>query len=109
MDERLQALMRLAIKYFASEIFFYTVNQETRIQMRIEGEKREVKTKYDDFRLVRYLQYLANLDVSNLSIPQTGEFEMIVDNTLLKLRFAIISNHDFSNGVLRVLESKPAH
>lgn len=108
MDERLQALMRLAIKYFASEIFFYTANQEARIQMRIEGEKREVKTKYTDYKLIRYLQYLANLDVGKFT-PQTGEFEMIVDNTLLKLRFAVISDHEYSNGVLRVLESKPAH
>ena len=103
MEERLIALLRLAIKYNATDIHFYMVYQEVRIQMRIDGGLRDVRSKYEDYKLIRYLQYLANLDVGNLSIPQTGQFEMEVDNVLLSLRFAVINNLNYTNGVLRIL------
>lgn len=103
MEERLIALLRLAMMYKATDIHFYMVYQEVRIQMRIDGDLRDVRSKYEDYKLIRYLQYLANLDVGNLSIPQTGQFETEVDNTLLSLRFAVINNLNYTNGVLRIL------
>ena len=103
MEERLLALLKLAMAYNATDIHFYMVYQEVRIQMRINGDLRDVRTKYEDYKLIRYLQYLANLDVGNLSIPQTGQFEMEVDDTLLSLRFAVINNLNYTNGVLRIL------
>lgn len=103
MEERLIALLRLAMKYKATDIHFYLVYQEARIQMRIDGDLIDVRSKYEDYKLIRYLQYLANLDVGNLSIPQTGQFEIEVDGTLLSLRFAVINNLNYTNGVLRIL------
>ena len=90
MEERLIALLRLAIKYNATDIHFNVNYQEVKIEMRIDGYFRRVKELFDDFKLIRYLQYLANLDVGNILSPQTGQFEMIVDGMLLSLRFAVI-------------------
>ena len=106
MEERLLALLRLAIKYNATDIHFNMRYKEVNIDMRIDGVCKKVKTKYDDYKLLRYLQYLANLDVGNILEPQTGQFELEVDGSLLSLRFAIINNLNYCDGVLRILNSK---
>lgn len=105
MENRLLALLRLAIKYNATDIHFYSAYQEVKIEMRINNRFRAVKTKFEDNKLIRYLQYLSNLDVGNLLVPQTGQFEMEVDKQLLSLRFAVITNINYVNGVLRILNS----
>ena len=105
MEERLLALLRIALHYNATDIHFYMMYQEVKIQMRIDGNLKDVKSKFEDYKLIRYLQYLANLDVGNLSTPQTGQFEMEVDGNLLSLRFAVINSLNYSNGVLRILNS----
>lgn len=106
MEKRLIALLRLALKYNASDIHFTMRFQEVIIEMRIDGKCHKVKGKFEDRKLIRYLQYLSNLDVGNITTPQTGQFEMEVDGNLLSLRFAVISKLNFTNGVLRILNSK---
>ena len=105
MEERLIALLKLALKYYATDIHFYVTYQEVKIQMRINGQLIDVKSKIGDYKLIRYLQYLANLDVGNLLVPQTGQFEMEIDDSLLSLRFAVINSLNYTNGVLRILNS----
>lgn len=106
MEERLLALLRLALKYNATDIHFTLRYQEISIEMRIDGYLRKVKGHIEDKKLIRYLQYLANLDVGNIMTPQTGQFEMDVDGNLLSLRFAVISKINYTNGVLRILNSR---
>lgn len=106
MEERLLALLRLALKYSASDIHFTIRYQEIKIEMRIADSFRSVKTHFDDYKLVRYLQYLSNLDVGNMLMPQSGQFEINVDGTNLSLRFSIINEQNFSNGVLRILNNE---
>ena len=105
MEERLIALLRLALKYSATDIHFYEAYKQVKIDMRIDGECRYVKTKLEDYKLIRYLQYLANLDVGNLLLPQTGQFEMEVDGSLLSLRFAVINELNYTDATLRILNS----
>lgn len=106
MEERLLALLRLAIKFNATDIHFEEKYSEITIDMRINGSFHRVKSKIGDDKLIRYLQYLSNLDIGKLLQPQTGQFEMEVDGTLLSLRFAVINNVNYTNGVLRILNSK---
>lgn len=105
MEERLLAILRLAIRYKASDIHFHVCYNEITIDMRIDGEFKRIKPKFEDEKLIRYLQYLANLDVGHLLEPQTGQFEVEVDDVLLSLRFAIINSVSYSDGVLRILNS----
>lgn len=106
MEERLIALLRLALKYSATDIHFRVIYKEVKIDMRIDGQCRSVKTKFEDYKLIRYLQYLANLDVGNLLLPQTGQFEMEVDGNLLSLRFAVINELNNTDATLRILNSR---
>ena len=106
MEERLIALLKLALKYGATDIHFTVRYQEVQIEMRIDGLCRKVKGRFEDYKLIRYLQYLANLDVGNIMTPQTGQFEMEVDGSLLSLRFAVINKVNYTNGVLRILNSR---
>ena len=107
MEERLLALLRLALKHNATDIHFSLRYSEITIEMRVDGRLLKVKSRPQDEKLIRYLQYLANLDVGkNINKPQTGGFEFYVDDTLLSLRFAIITSVNSSQGVLRILNSK---
>ena len=106
MEARLNALLRLAIKHQATDIHFTNWRGQVTIEMRICDVIREVKTAPGDNKIIRYLQYLANLDVGNLLKPQTGQFEWYLDDRMLSLRFALIHNLHLDNGVLRILDEQ---
>lgn len=103
MEKRLIALLRLALKYNATDIHINRKYQDVDIEMRIDGGMQKVKAKIDDYKLIRYLKYLSNMDVSYRLTPQSSSFEMEIDGKLLKLRYAIIDDEDFSDSVLRIL------
>ena len=105
MEERLLAILRLALKSKATDIHFTQRGSEIIIEMRVEDHLRRVKSAFQDEKLLRYLQYLSNLDVGNILSPQTGQFEMEVDGVNLSLRFAVIHSYRFTNAVLRILNS----
>ncbi len=106
MEERLLAILRLALRLNATDIHFTIRGSEIEIQMRVDDSLRKVKSAFQDEKLIRYLQYLANLDVGNILTPQTGQFEIEVDGILLSLRFAVINNYHFTNAVLRILNTE---
>ncbi len=103
MERRLNALLRLAIRLKATDIHFTNIKNNMKIEMRVNDEIKAVKVEPQDLKMIRYLQYLANLDVGNLLKPQTGQFEWFLDDRLLSLRFALIHNYKMDNGVLRIL------
>ena len=105
MEKRLSALLRLAIKSNASDIHLSLRYGEVTIQMRVDGDLKKVKPKIGDDRLIRYLQYLSNLDIGTSIDPQTGKFEYYIDDVLLSLRFAVITMPDRIDGVLRIMNS----
>lgn len=106
MEERLKAILRLAIKYAATDIHFNLRYQEINIELRIDGVCRPIKTLQSDYKLIRYLQYLSNLDIGKNLKPQTGQFDLEVDGVSLSLRFALINGNNYSNGVLRILNNE---
>ena len=105
MEQRLLAILRLAVKNNASDIHFSQKYDQVEIFMRINDVIRKVKKKEGDDRLIRYLQYCSNLDIGMLNTPQTGQFEKLIDDNVLSLRFAVINSHNSTNGVLRILNS----
>ena len=105
MEQRLLAILRLAVKNNASDIHFSQKYDQVEIFMRINDVIRKVKRKEGDDRLIRYLQYCSNLDVGTLNTPQTGQFEKLLDDNVLSLRFAVINTYNSINGVLRILNS----
>lgn len=105
MQKRLETILRLAVKYKASDIHFVSKYNETQIELRISDGMYRIKSSKEDNKLIRYLQYKANLDIGHLLKPQTGQFEENIDGNILSLRFAVINKVNFTSAVLRILNS----
>lgn len=106
MEERLLDLLRLALKYDETDIYFLLKYSEMSIGIRVDGIIHNVIAKTEDLRLINYLKYLANLDANKLDLPQTGKFELVVDGSLVSLRFSVIESFGLTSGVLRILSVK---
>lgn len=108
MEERLMECLCIAMKYHVTDIHF-TVheNNELAVEMRVNGVMRKLTDKQYDIRFFRYLLYRANLDVSNLTKPQTGRFEIVLNEKKYALRFALMSSLYIKSAVLRILNNHP--
>ncbi len=105
MEERLNEILRIALKYDVTDIHFSLSEEKTVIMMRVRGEMVTLKPVPSDTRLFRYLMYRGNLDLSRAHLPQTGSFETEVGGTRLSLRFAAVSGWRRTDGVLRILNN----
>ncbi len=106
MRERLQEILKIAIEYQVSDIHFDISKQSNiSIEMRIKGEMKQLIPKEDDMKLFRYLMYRANLDVSDITRPQSGSFKERVGRKDLSLRFSFVSSYYMKSGVLRILNT----
>lgn len=105
MEERLLSILKTATRYKATDIHFSYKYNVVEIYMRINDIPKKLKTKDGDDKLIRYLQYRSNLDIGKLNEPQTGQFEVELDDSILSLRFAVINSYNSTNGVLRILNS----
>ncbi len=106
MEERLNQILHIALQYNVTDIHFDLMQKKTdtlKIEMRVNGEMRKLKSGFEDVKLFRYISYLANLDLSDASRPQTGVFTKQLDEQKLSLRFATVSSYQMMSGVLRIL------
>jgi len=105
MEERLIHCLEVALRNHVTDIHF-SLREDgiVLIEMRVNGVIRQLKQQEDE-RFFRYLQYRANLDVSNTLMPQTGRFEAEADGRRLALRFALLSSYHVTSGVLRILNN----
>lgn len=104
MERKLKQLVETAIKRQATDIHFIVKNDSVEVQLRRNGQIEMLEGEYP-IQLFRYLQYRANLDVSDVIKPQTGQFNLELDNQNLSLRFAVLSTLNLVNGVLRILNA----
>lgn len=105
MESQLKELLKKALELKATDIHFKIERNEVTVQFRLRQQMIDMPKEYCSLRLFRYLQYRANLDISNLSQPQTGQFEMEIENEHYSLRFAILSSFNMVSGVLRILNA----
>ncbi len=75
MEKQLIALLKEAISLDATDIHFKVEQGEVSLQFRTRQEMVDVNNSLCSLRLFRYLQYRSNLDVSEVLLPQTGQFE----------------------------------
>lgn len=107
MEQRLNQLLRLALKYNVTDIHFSYEPEHCVIEMRQGGTMKRIHEKKEDARFFRYLLYRANLNLSTILRPQTGRFTQVIDGTRLDLRFSVITSLSFMSGVLRILNNHP--
>ena len=106
MDDRLLELLRMALSQHATDIHFVVRGSSVTLQLRCGQKIRQLDSDARDMALFRYLQYLADLELSDRSRPQTGRFEMDVDGKRLALRFALMHSLLVTSGVLRILNGR---
>ena len=105
MEQRLIECLRLALINNASDIHFTLAKNKMKIELRINKKIYPIKPKENDDKFFRYLMYRANIDLSNKSIPQTGNFEITFNDKVYSLRLALLNTKDLSCGVLRILNN----
>ena len=106
MENRLQEILKIALAYGVSDIHFdLSSENKISIEMRIKGQMKQLIPKEKDICLFHYLMYRANLDVSDISRPQTGSFREVIDHKELSIRFSFVSSYYVKSGVLRILNT----
>lgn len=105
MKNRLDECLSLAIKNHASDIHFMLKDGQLKIEFRINKHIYPLKTKSNDECFYRYLMYKANLDLAKRLQPQTGNFEYVLNDKKLSLRFSCVDTINMSCGVLRILNN----
>lgn len=105
MKEKLIQLIRMAMRYQASDLHFLV--DECGIQVSLRGVDgiRQVHSALFDLSLFNYLKYIANLDLGNAAKPQSGNFQLEVDGNTLYFRFSLITSMKLQTAVLRILNN----
>ncbi|MGM9941110.1 MAG: ATPase, T2SS/T4P/T4SS family [Bulleidia sp.] len=108
MKDRLIEILRAARQYHVSDIHFdmkiVSHREIMEIHMRVNDRIEQLIPREGDERLLRYLAYRADLDVSDAGSPQSGSFSESVDDAVLSLRYSIMSSRFNRSGVLRILD-----
>jgi len=103
MDSKFEKLLTKAFKLKTTDIHFLFSDEIMKISFRCLSGLKEIKSDEDDIKLFNYLQYLAHIDISCTSIPQSGSFEYIYKNIKYNFRFAVQQTLHQKSGVLRIL------
>lgn len=106
MKERLNRLLFESQKVKATDIHFTISNQFTKCEIRgIHGFQEFYDDKIEE--LFQYLKYCSNIDLGNLTIPQSGTFQFEMKNETYYFRFSCICTYKSQTGVLRILNNHP--
>ena len=105
MKEALNRLLTLALSANASDIHLTLENNQCQLEWRINGQLMPMPSDsfIHDKRLFHYLKYISHCELSNMSSPQSGSFEVMVNNKKVACRFAILSTRFRQAGVIRLL------
>ena len=105
MKKALNRLLSLALVNNASDIHLTLVETQCVIEWRINGALQSVPTSTIkvDQRLFHYLKYISHCELSNMASPQSGSFEVEVNNKKIACRIALLSTRFRQAGVLRIL------
>lgn len=107
MKDKLNKLLFESQKIQATDIHFIISDSYVNCEMRgIHGFKEFKDVNIES--LFHYLKYCANLDLGNLSLPQSGTFQLELLNQLYYFRFSCICTHQNQSGVLRILNNHPS-
>ena len=105
MEQKLKKLITYALNNQISDIHFLMKNNQISTQIRKNGVLMECSDVACDVRFFRYLQYRSNLELSMTSVPQTGGFEILIENMTISVRFSLIQSFQMTSGVLRIMNT----
>ncbi len=103
MEQKINDLIRIALKFKASDIHFNYKENILSIELRVGDKMKKIKNFDIDYKIINYLKYISKIELGNFNKPQTGSFSIYIDNKEIALRFAILNNQNTTNAVLRIL------
>ena len=104
MEELLENILFEAIEMGITDLHFKS-QVEPIIYARLNGEILEFKSfKIDIYiRLIGYLKYKSHLDFNQLTKPQTGSFQMTIQDHVYYFRLSYLPSNEDIHLVLRIL------
>ncbi|RGC52624.1 ATPase, T2SS/T4P/T4SS family [Absiella sp. AM29-15] len=105
MQEKMNQMLRLAQLHHATDIHFVMKKEKLSVSMRGLYGMEEIYSPALDASLFHYLKYLSNLDLGNLSVPQSGNFQYTYEGNLLYFRFSLLTTLHMQTAVLRILNN----
>ncbi|MEG0409396.1 MAG: ATPase, T2SS/T4P/T4SS family [Erysipelotrichaceae bacterium] len=105
MQKKLASLLNIANHYYASDIHFIVQQEHVKISIRGIRGIVELHDEAFDYSLFNYLKYLANLDLGNMTLPQSGNFQLELDGKELYFRFSLLISAHLQTAVLRILNN----
>ena len=103
MQEKMNQMLRLAQLHHATDIHFVMKKEKLSVSMRgLYGMEESIHQL--DASLFHYLKYLSNLDLGNLSVPQSGNFQYTYEGNLLYFRFSLLTTLHMQTAVLRYIK-----
>lgn len=100
-SDQLEHLLKLAIQKNATDIHLNFSSQNSLVQFRtIFGLESHRSISIE---LFNYLKYLAKLDLSATTRPQSGIFSYIINDEVWHCRFSALETFSAKSGVLRIL------
>src|SRR6056297_1708585 len=88
-----------SLPVFSSDIHFTIKDNYVEISYRSYGKIHNFKTITLNFyeKLIRYIKYNSNLDITDEINPQSGKLEFETDDKLIKLRVSCIPSSNFTS------------
>lgn len=103
MEERFLEILKTALKKNATDVHFTCMDDRMTIQMRCSRGIVDIKPKLGDERLIPYLKYRANMDLSDSFEPQSGSFDEQLNNKTIAMRFSSVATFKMTAGALRIM------
>ncbi|MEZ6013685.1 MAG: ATPase, T2SS/T4P/T4SS family [Planctomycetota bacterium] len=102
----LNSILFRAVRDRASDIHFEVYQDEFRIRYRVDGSLYEVEgpPPHLALPLVSRIKVMANLDITEIRVPQDGRIELAIDGRPVDLRVATLPGASGEGCVMRVLD-----
>lgn len=104
MQEKFEKLLKIAIQNEATDIHFVLKHEKLFITIRGNKGIVDVKEKFDK-NVFYYLKFISNLDLGNLTMPQSGNFTYFYKKKEYHFRLSCIQTSQLQSGVLRILNN----
>lgn len=104
MNELFEALLTLVLKHNASDVHMRLYENDLQISLRCAKGIIDIKEKFSA-TLFHYLKFIANLDLGNAGLAQSGNFTYHFKGKEYFFRFAFIQTLDVQSAVLRILNN----
>lgn len=102
---QIEEIVRDLYEIDATDIHFQPFEQQTKVYYRKSGQLFEYSTlKTEEYlRLINYIKYRSNLNISQSQKPQDGAIEFVIDQQKVNVRVSTVPLIEYESLVLRII------